>query len=286
MTDLTSIANLRGTDKGTQSGAAHGYSLVYDMLLAPMRSRERVDILEMGLAIGGPELGGDINREITGSPSIDTWLAYFDNAQIVGFDISDFSKIRHERFHFVRGDSGKRSDVEQILALGRRFDVIIDDASHASYHQQLGLAVLFDTLKPGGLYIVEDLSWQPTDMERDLPSVPRTAQLLAEFSATAKFPVSKAINEDAARQLEQSIASICYFEESLLNTLADSYNRRFGLPRVSRADWRGKGAAARLLDPYFWLYNWRRFQQSLTGSEFTTHQSVKVAVIQKIARQA
>jgi hypothetical protein len=43
-----------GTDKGTVSGDAQGYTLVYEMLFAPMRDRP-INLLEIGLAIGGPE---------------------------------------------------------------------------------------------------------------------------------------------------------------------------------------------------------------------------------------
>jgi len=39
-----------------------------------------------------------------------------------------------------------------------RFDFILDDASHIPWHQVLGLEVLYSQcLKPGGVYIVEDI---------------------------------------------------------------------------------------------------------------------------------
>jgi len=281
MGELTRLANLVGTDKGTTTGAAHGYSLVYETVFGPLRHQPRVDLLELGLAIGGPELGGDADRPVSGSPSVDMWLGYFDAAHVVGFDISDFSEIRHERFHFVRGDGGKVADLEQIAALGRRFDVIIDDASHASFHQQLGLATLFKLLKPGGLYIVEDLGWQPAAYEASLPPVPATARLLVGFMRTGEVAPSAAISPEAARELRQGVSSVLLFDESLLNTNADNYNRRFGLEAVRRAGWRGRAGLSRALSPYYWLFNLRRLQQSLAGEEFATHQSVKLAVLQK-----
>ncbi len=281
MNSLTRIANRFQTDKGTQAKAAHGYSLVYDLLFHPMRRLPRVDILEMGLAIGGPELGGDINRQVAGAPSIDTWLEYFDNAHIVGFDISDFSSIKHEQFTFIRGDSGKREDLEKVKALGRHFDIILDDASHASYHQQLGLAVLFNQLKPGGLYIIEDLSWQPAEMEAKLPQVRKTAEILADFAVNGRFQCTQAISSDIALWLEREIGGIFFFDESMLNAIGDRFNSRFGIPAISRAGWRGMGAVQRLLSPYFWLHQLRRFKQSLSGQDFVNHQSVKMVVIQK-----
>lgn len=281
MSSFTTLANSEGTDKGTQAGAAHGYSLVYDMLFAPLRRLPRVDVLEMGLAIGGPELEGDIDRKVTSSPSVNAWLRYFEEPDVVGFDISDFSSIQHERFTFVRGDSGNRSDLEKLLALGRSFDVILDDASHASYHQQLALAVLMDALSPGGFYIIEDLSWQPERMEAELPPVPRTAKLLSELLVTGRCPTSAAISEEEASRLERDIAGIWLLDESYLNAIGDSFNQRNGLPSVQRPGWRGSGAIKRLVDPYFWLFSARRMAQGLSGAESVNWQSVKLAVLQK-----
>jgi len=50
-------------------------------------------------------------------------------------------------------------------------DIIIDDASHASHHQQKGFLELFPKLKSGGLYIIEDLRWQPKGMEKEVEAV-------------------------------------------------------------------------------------------------------------------
>lgn len=277
---LAAIANRVETDKGTQVGGAHGYALVYDLVLGALRDRPRIDLLEMGLAIGGPELGGDVDRNVTASPSVNMWLEYFPGAHVTGFDISDFSTIQHDQFTFVRGDSGKRADVERIRALGRAFDVIVDDASHASYHQQLGLAVLFECLKPGGLYIIEDLSWQPASIEQTLPAVPKTAQILAEFLATGRLPPTNAISPAEAAKLERSISAVQLLDESQLNALGDTFNRNQGLPAVRRPGWRGKGPAGRILSPYFWVFSFRRLIQGLTGRESANWQSVKLAILQ------
>lgn len=281
MSSFTSLANDEDTDKGTQAGAAHGYSLVYDALFAPLRQLPRTDILEMGLAIGGPELDGNIDRKVTSSPSVNAWLEYFEAPNVVGFDISDFSSVQHENFTFVRGDSGKRHDLEQLRALERSFDIIIDDASHASYHQQLALAVLFDTLKPGGFYIIEDLSWQPAKMERELPSVPLTSKLLSELLLNGRCPTSAALSDEEARRIERDTASVWLFDESYLNANGDSFNLRNGLPAASRKGWREQSALKRLISPYFWLFSARRFTQGLSGAESINWQSVKLAVLQR-----
>lgn len=64
-------------------------------------------------------------------------------------------------------------------------DIIIDDASHASHHQQNAFLELFPTLKSGGLYIIEDLRWQPEAYEK--PGITKTAELFSEFSGSREF---------------------------------------------------------------------------------------------------
>jgi hypothetical protein len=108
------------------------------------------------------------------------WREYFPNAEIIGFDIADFSKAPAiPNCKIVRGDMGNPNDLVSLLELNddcKPFDIIIDDASHASHHQQIALGTLFPYLKTGGLYIIEDLNYQPPTLEK--PESPKTKPLL------------------------------------------------------------------------------------------------------------
>ncbi len=180
MNPLSELADQHGSDKGVRVGnPPHRYTFLYDLIFHELRARP-IALAEIGLAIGGPELGGPVDRKVA-SPSVAMWQAYFPEAHIYGFDISDFSHLATPRFTFVRGDSGSEADLRRFADIRDGFDVIIDDASHASYHQQLAFRVLFPRLRPGGLYIIEDLNWQSPAYEGVLPSVPRTADLLYNF---------------------------------------------------------------------------------------------------------
>jgi len=66
-----------------------------------------------------------------------------------------------------------------VAQAGGAFDIIIDDGSHASHHQQIALAHLFPHLAPGGLYCIEDLHYQPADME--LPGISTTREFLRDL---------------------------------------------------------------------------------------------------------
>jgi hypothetical protein len=183
MRRLTQIANETGTDKGTMAGLAHAYTVIYEVLLANLCNLP-INLMEVGLAMGGPEAGFPASRTVEDAPSVRMWHEYFPNAQIYGVDISDFSRFETEWFHFFQadcGDAGRLSAIAKKLSdAGTQFDVIVDDGSHASYHQQLTFLKFFSLIKPGGLFIIEDLNIT-TDIDRSLPAVPRTRELLGQI---------------------------------------------------------------------------------------------------------
>ncbi len=181
MTNLTDLADKYGSDKGSKK---HRYTELYHMLFQPHVDRP-INFMEMGLLIGGPEHGIDANRETTDLPSIRMWLEYFTQAQITGLDISDFSWFEHERFSFVRCDMDTRKAIRRATEKLPEMDIIIDDASHASHHQQNAFLELFPKVKSGGLYIIEDLRWQPPAYEKQ--NTTKTAILFQTYLQDREF---------------------------------------------------------------------------------------------------
>lgn len=179
--NLTDLADRYGSDKGS---AKHRYTELYNMLFQPYRN-EPVNFLEMGLQIGGPELGHSQDRATTDLPSVRMWLDYFTQAQIWGLDVSDFSWFSHARFSFVRCDMDARANIAAAADAMPPMDIMIDDASHASHHQQFAFLDLFPRLNDGGLYIIEDLRWQPEAYER--PGITKTADLFQSYVQTGVF---------------------------------------------------------------------------------------------------
>ncbi|MER5172507.1 hypothetical protein [Thioclava sp. GXIMD2076] len=179
--NLTDLADRFGSDKGT---IKHRYSELYHMLFHPYRDRP-INFLEMGLQIGGPEHGKSADRTTTDLPSIRMWLEFFSMAQIHGLDVSDFGWFEDPRFHFHRCDMDLRENIRRAGDLLPELDIIIDDASHASHHQQNAFLELFPKLASGGLYIIEDLRWQPPPYEKD--GITKTAALFRGFSEGRKF---------------------------------------------------------------------------------------------------
>src|SRR5262245_40258460 len=169
--ELTQLANRYGSDKGTRAFGRHCYTRIYHQLFAHLRHRP-ITVLEIGLR-------HPFEHRNAATPSLRMWRDYFSCARLIGFDIDDFSSVSLSNCRILQGDMSSREDLSQLFALGP-FDIVIDDASHASAHQQVALACLFPHVAPGGFYVIEDLNWQPPGLER--ADVPQTRTLLRRKS--------------------------------------------------------------------------------------------------------
>ncbi len=181
---LLELANWYGSDKGTIWFEKHNYARVYDAILGQNATRA-IKLLEIGLLHpqddrwidlrGSPETNDGKSNY---APSLSMWRDFFPNAEIHGLDRNDFSSVVLERCVIHRGDSSSADDLARVTAYGP-FDCVIDDGSHASAHQQIALGKLFPHVNPGGYYFIEDLHWQPMDLETSGLHTTRT--MLANF---------------------------------------------------------------------------------------------------------
>lgn len=174
---LTRLASKYKSDKGITVFPFNGYTPHYHALFGGFRNQP-INVLEIGLARWGDRNGLNVS-----CPSLSIWVDYFRQAQIYGFDIDDFSAVILPRTQIFRGDQGNVGDLSRVTAWCQRFDIIIDDGSHASYHQQVTLKTLFPHLASHGLYVIEDLNFQPAELEATLPPARKTVELLKDRSA-------------------------------------------------------------------------------------------------------
>jgi len=223
VTNLTELANRLRSDKGTICSHKHKYTYIYDLIFWAYRDAP-VHFLELGLAVGGPESPDGMLDRTVDSPSIAMWLAYFRQATIHGFDISDFSHVRHDRFTFMRGDAGIERDLCALAESTSHFDIVVDDASHASYHQQLAFKVLWERLAGDGLYIIEDLHWQSSVYEAAMPGVPLTRDFLVAWFEPGEYLPHPLFSHDDMRRLSSQVASFAAFPA--FNDGTDAIERR------------------------------------------------------------
>lgn len=213
--NLTDLADRFGSDKGSSK---HRYTELYNMLFQPYRERA-INFLEMGLLIGGPEHGESADRVTDDLPSIRMWLEYFTKAKIIGLDVSDFSWFKDKRFTFHRCNMDNRDEIAAAGAKMPALDIVIDDASHASHHQQNAFLELFPKLKSGGLYIIEDLRWQPEAYEK--PGITKTAPLFQGYLTSGVFAHSDPAIAEAMNALRIDMSGCFVFQVRYEKTRRD-----------------------------------------------------------------
>lgn len=188
--NLTFLANSFGSDKGDAVGNAHNFTVLYSFLLEAWR-KDEFHMLELGLQGGGgdPMVYLDPDRPTSDVPSVRMWLEFFPGAHCFGFDCSDFTHIKIPRFTFIRGNLSDRADLARLASAVPPLRFVVDDASHASYHQQSAFLKFFERLESNGLYVIEDLDYQPP-YESQLPACVKTSEIFDRFLTTGllRFP--------------------------------------------------------------------------------------------------
>lgn len=127
---------------------SHKYELyldIYDRVFGPFRERS-IDLVEVGVQNGG---------------SLEIWLQYFPRARcLVGCDIDPHVaalRFADPRIHVVVGAINERATSERIVRHAPEFDIFIDDGSHSSKDINATFYNYFHRVRPGGLFVIEDL---------------------------------------------------------------------------------------------------------------------------------
>jgi len=152
--ELNELMVKYGTDKQQE---LHNYVEYYDKYFSKIKN-DKLKILEIG--IYRPPMDG---KAVVGA-SLKTWRDYFVNSDIIGADLDDFSDVNDGRIKTMKVNQELRYNNEThnglhsiIEKFGDNFDIIIDDGGHTMLQQQVTLGFMFKFLKPGGLFIIEDL---------------------------------------------------------------------------------------------------------------------------------
>lgn len=139
---LTEIGTTFGTDK-----VQHQYTDLYEKYLGHLKDSP-ISLMEIGVYQG---------------KSLKMWEAYFTQGSIYGVDdctlvtadaLKAFSTDRIKTFV---ADQSKREQLQTVVDAVGALDVIVDDGLHYQEHQQISWGFLFPALKPGGVFVIEDL---------------------------------------------------------------------------------------------------------------------------------
>lgn len=122
------------------------YFDIYHRHFNGLRQRDNLVVLEIGIYSGG---------------SLDMWRDYFGpSAKLYGVDIEPACRT-YERpgTHVLIGDQADRAFWRRVLADGTLPvpDIVIDDGGHTPEQQRVTLEELLPKIRPGGVYICEDI---------------------------------------------------------------------------------------------------------------------------------
>lgn len=120
------------------------YFEIYERYFSKFRNKdEKIVVVEIGVLNGG---------------SLQMWKKYFGkNAIIYGIDIyEDCKKYEEENINIRIGSQADHKFLSELVKEIPQIDVLIDDGSHRVGHQITTFKYLFDYIKPGGVYLVED----------------------------------------------------------------------------------------------------------------------------------
>lgn len=132
----SSDTNVNGTDKTT----LHSYGEIYETLFDSLTPKI---ILEIGVYSGA---------------FLRVLAEYYNSAaEIVGIDIT-LDKIKFPAEDPVKIYQLDGTNAQTAVTLARRYDLIIEDASHHPQDQKTSLLIFSDYLNPGGVYIIEDIA--------------------------------------------------------------------------------------------------------------------------------
>ena len=192
--DITRLAQIYGTDKWKT-----GFAALYGRRLAQSRRRIRT-VLEIG--IGGAE------KPNAGGGSLRMWKRYLPHAQIYGIDIHK-KNINEPRITIFQGSQSDREFLEQVAARIGPVDLLIDDGSHIGDHIHVSFDTLFPKVRPGGLYVIEDLHtsyW--SKYSGGPPGLPGTGMALIKSLADGMHHQSFEIESYQPGYADEHVASV------------------------------------------------------------------------------
>ena len=186
--DLNDLFNFFNSDKGDlyeyqydhpfknkkAKVQAHGYAKFYENYFKNIKN-EKLNILEIGSFYGNA------------SASL---FFYFRNSFLYAGDIfPDLFRYKSKRVkNFFVNSSEEVSIKDNIIAKNIQFNIIIEDASHSFKDQIISLFMLFKSLEPKGLFIIEELDFPDTRKDMNLKNEhPTLREILNKVKKSLDF---------------------------------------------------------------------------------------------------
>ena len=147
------------TKYGSDKGRALNYTQVYSALFKGCYDQP-LRIFELGLGTNNPNLPS--NMGVFGAPgaSLRGWRELFPHALVYGADIDRRILFQEDRIKTFYCDQLDRSSIRELWShpdLQAGVDIIIEDGLHTFEANVSFLEESLDHLRPGGIYVCEDI---------------------------------------------------------------------------------------------------------------------------------
>jgi hypothetical protein len=159
-TEMCRVMTKFGSDKGWNN-----YTPLYSALFKE-RCNRSLRVFELGLGSNNPDVLS--NMGVFGAPgaSLRGWRQLFPHAQVYGADIDRGILFQEERINTFYCDQLDPSSIRELWSqpeLQGGMDIIIEDGLHTFEANVSFLEGSLDQLRPGGIYVTEDIGWDCAD---------------------------------------------------------------------------------------------------------------------------
>uniref|UniRef100_A0A7S0J875 Uncharacterized protein n=1 Tax=Calcidiscus leptoporus TaxID=127549 RepID=A0A7S0J875_9EUKA len=149
--------------------ASHSYSYAYARYVVPLADRFAADpaagakVLEIGLGCGQHNVGAGVRMwdmlfANTGGHALTLHVLEYDKACAKAWTARWASRFKHVKLTMFTGSQSDPHTLRHVAREGGgQYDAIVDDGGHKISQQQASLSYLFQLLKPGAWYAVEDI---------------------------------------------------------------------------------------------------------------------------------
>jgi hypothetical protein len=155
-TPMCRVMTRHGSDKGK---GVHNYTTIYSVLLREFR-HQPILIFELGLGTNNPTLLSSMGVNGRPGASLRGWRELFPHALVCGGDIDRnilFDEERIQTFYCDQLDPIAIRDLWSQDVFRGGVDIIIDDGLHTFEGNTSFLNGSLEHLRPGGLYVIEDI---------------------------------------------------------------------------------------------------------------------------------
>ncbi len=191
-------------DTTDKASSGHGFLEFYERFFQPIKN-SATKIFEIGISEGA---------------SLVLWEKYFPKATVYGIDILDKSALESKRVKTFVADQADRSQLAAFIdRFGGDFDFILDDGGHTMPQQQISFGFLFQYVRPGGYYIIEDLHTSlpgvyPTPYVEE-EGADSTLRMMFHFIETRQIE-SQYMTLDEKRYLRQAVEYVALFQRNVV----------------------------------------------------------------------